>query len=73
MPLDNIRDRDTWPTRELLRLAERIDRELATRQRQPRSGSKPAIDHAELETLEQRLLREAKQFQQTARSGVIRG
>ena len=71
MSLDNIRDRDTWPTNKLKQLAERIDKELETRRRQPVRSAPPPGE--ELETLEQRLLREAKQFEQTARNGVIRG
>ncbi len=71
MSLDNIRDRDTWPTSKLIKLSERIDQELDARRRKPVQTA-PA-EQQELETLEQRLLREARQFEQTARSGVIRG
>ena len=57
-------DRNAWPDHSLHDLLQRIDAEL-----ERRSGNNGQQE--DLETLEQRLLNEAKRYQQSG--GVIRG
>lgn len=58
-------DRMAWPDHSLRDLLQRIDDELARRRNETRN------DTEDLATLEQRLLNEAKRYQQSG--GVIRG
>ncbi|SEO74235.1 hypothetical protein [Aquisalimonas asiatica] len=60
-------DRKAWPDDALRTLLERIDAELERREAQGTDHNDPR----ELETLEERLLREARKFQKE--SNVLRG
>lgn len=69
--LHRFSNREAWPDDALRTLLERIDAELERRQAQGADQGAGEDGTKDLETLEERLLREAKKFQKE--SHVLRG